>query len=211
MDKYAITHKTYNTTAQQFQDKFMNLSLYHNSYDALCSLLPTHANILDVGCGPGNITRYFLQKLPSAQILGIDVSPRMIELAKHNNPTAQFTCMDCREIHAIQTTFDALLFGFCFPYLSQEDILEIVADSASLLCSKGYIYISTMEDDYSKSGYETTSFSGEHMVYVHYHTAEFLTNALHKHGFSIVSLTRQDYPEQNGSISTDLIIIAQKL
>lgn len=67
-----------------------------------------------------------------------------------------------------------------------------------------------MEDDYTRSGYETTSFSGTNRVYVYYHQENFITGCLEESGFKIVDLQKKRYPEQDGSFLTDMIFIAQK-
>lgn len=41
-------------------------------------------NILDVGCGDGKITAEIAAKIPNGTIVGIDISPSMIDFAKHN-------------------------------------------------------------------------------------------------------------------------------
>ena len=90
MDNYQETFETWNKLASLYQDKFMDLELYNESYDAFCnSIAKENANILEIGCGPGNITKYLLLKRPNYQIYGIDVAPNMIELARQNNPTAK--------------------------------------------------------------------------------------------------------------------------
>lgn len=55
------------------------------------------AAIVEVACGPGNITKYLLNKRPGFKIGGIDLAPNMVELAKVNNPTASFQVMDSRK------------------------------------------------------------------------------------------------------------------
>jgi ubiquinone/menaquinone biosynthesis C-methylase UbiE len=63
MDKYERTIKTWDKLAEKYQDVFMDLSLYDDSYDAFCALLQKKdATILELGCGPGNITKYLLIK-----------------------------------------------------------------------------------------------------------------------------------------------------
>lgn len=211
MDKYTITKETYNKSAKQFQDKFMDLDLYNDSYDKFCSLIDKqNADIFEIACGPGNITKYLLTKRPDLKILGIDLSPNMIELAKINNPAADFIVMDCRTISTIKNKYDAIMCGFCLPYLSKDESAKLICDASELLVPKGVIYISTMEGDYNKSGFETTSFAGQDKVFIHYHQADYLTNALSDCGFRLVDLLRQDYPEQDGTITTDIIILAQK-
>jgi trans-aconitate methyltransferase len=51
-------------------------------YDHFLSILPKKASsILEFGCGPGNITKYLLQKTPEHEIRGFDISKKMIQLA----------------------------------------------------------------------------------------------------------------------------------
>ena len=93
MDSYQITFQTWNKVATLYQDKFMNVDLYNDTYDRFCELVekPNPA-IFEIGCGPGNITKYLLAKRPDFQIDAIDVAPNMIELAKANNPTFTLVC-----------------------------------------------------------------------------------------------------------------------
>lgn len=45
----------------------------------------------------------------------------MIELAKKNNPTAYFDVMDSRHIGELTDSYDAIICGFCLPYLSDQE------------------------------------------------------------------------------------------
>ncbi len=212
MDKYAITLDTYNKSARQYQDKFMNLDLYNDGYDGFCFLLEKdNASVLDIACGPGNITRYVLSEHPHYHMMGIDLAPCMIELAAMNNPSASFAVMDCRNISSIDQTFDGIFCGFGMPYLNEEACDRLIGDMYGLLNPRGVIYFSAMEGDPSRSGYETTSFSEENKVFIHYHRAAFLLESLEKHHFTLIDLHRQQYPEANGSFSTDMIFLARKV
>ena len=83
VDTYKETFDTWNKVAKLYQEKFMDLDLYDDTYDTFCAELPIeNATILEIGCGPGNITKYLLNKRPDFRIEGIDISPNMIELAK---------------------------------------------------------------------------------------------------------------------------------
>ncbi len=206
MDPYKTTFETWNKIASIYQDKFMDLDLYNDTYDAFCKLIENRgAKILEIGCGPGNITKYLLAKRPDFKIEGLDVAPNMISLAKENNPTADFKVMDCREIDKITYKYDAIICGFCMPYLSKEDCAKLIKDSCSLLNKGGVLYLSTIEGDYSKSGYEAGSSGDKSFVY--YHSADDLQKELKQNNFETIHLMRKDYPEQN---STHLILIAKK-
>ena len=144
------------------------------------------------------------------KITGIDLSPNMIERAKINNPTGEFIVKDALKVEELVENFHGIVVGFCFPYLSKEDCGRLIQQSSKKLESNGLIYISTMEDDYKKSGYETTSFSDGKEVFVYYHQEENIRNELENNGFKVLKLERKDYPEPDGTFLTDMIFIAKK-
>ena len=208
MDKNQTAVNIFNKNANLYQDKFMDVNLYGPSFDLFCSTLKKDAEILELACGPGNITKYLLNKRPDFKILGTDLAPNMVALAKINNPGAEFRVMDCREIGKFEKKYDAVMCGFCLPYLSKEEALKLIADASQLLKTGGVIYISTMEDDYAKSAFKKGS-TGEE-IFMHYHQADYLTQALKENKFMVIDLKRQDYPEKDGTKTTDLILIAEK-
>jgi hypothetical protein len=67
-----------------------------------------------------------------------------------------------------------------------------------------------MEDDYSKSGFKGPSTGGPDKMYIFYHQADYLTDTLKENGFKIIDLQRKDYTEPNGTLTTDLFILAKK-
>lgn len=209
MDTYKETFDTWNKVAKLYQDKFMNLDLYDNTYDAFCEQVNMeNSTILEIGCGPGNITKYLLNKRPDFRIEGIDISPNMIELAKANNPTADFKVMDCREIDKLQSKFDGIICGFCFPYLSEFDSSKLVKDCGNLLNDKGVLYISFVEGDYIKSGFQTVS--SEDRTYFYFHTLDSLTKELTNNNFETIKLLNKNYKKSIATEELHTIIIARK-
>ena len=210
MENYNKTIKTYNEVALNYENKFMEMDLYNDTYDFFCSLLNANSEVLDIGCGPGNITKYFLKIRKDLKITGIDLAPNMIERAKLNVPNAHFIVKDALKIDELTNTFDGVVIGFCMPYLNREDCSKLIRSSSEKLNRNGIIYISTMEDDCGKSGYETTSFSDGKEVYVYYHQEDHIKTELINNGFEILKIDRKDYPEPDGTFLTDMIFIARK-
>lgn len=208
MDKYEITVATFDKLAGKYQEKYMDSDLYVDTYDAFCNLIKNkNAEVLDVACGPGNITRYVLSRHPNFKIHGFDLSPKMVELARNNNPIATFEVMDSRHINKTGKRYDAVICGFCFPYLSKEDIERFIQNLRGLLKENGLVYLSTMEDNESRSGFETSNAGDQ--VYIHYHQFEFISHNLEKNGFKVIEIIRKDFPVDKGMPTTDLIVFAQ--
>lgn len=207
MEKDASVFQVFNTHAAAYADKYMDVSLYADSLDCFCNLLPEKENtLLEVGCGPGNITRYLCDKRPDSKITAWDISPAMLEIARQNNPKVHFERMDARKIACLKHPVDAVLAGFCFPYLSREEAIRFIGDAAGVLREKGVFYMSTMEDVYARSGWEVTR-KGERL-YIHYHESAYLEAALKKNGFGEVQTLRKNYTNDRGEAVTDLILIA---
>lgn len=210
MDPYKITIDTFNRLASAYQDKFMDMDLHHDGFDVFCELTTKpQAQIFEIACGPGNITKYILSKRPDLVIEGIDLAPNMVQLAIENNPTATFKVMDGREISSINKKYDGIICGFCMPYLSKEECIKMIGDCAQLLNPGGLFYFSTIEGDHAKSGYETGS-NGVDKAYVHYHQEDYLQEALLKNHFELVELKRKNYPKPDGSHLVDMVFIVRK-
>lgn len=208
-DKNQQAVAIFNKLAKEYQNKFMDVSLYGDTFDLFCNAIKKkNAEVLELACGPGNITRYLLEKRPDLKILGTDLSSNMIGLAAVNNPTAEFKLMDCRDIGRLDKEYDALMCGFCLPYLSKEESLTLVSDASKIIKPGGVLYISTMEDEYSKSGFKKGSAGDE--IFMHYHESGYLTKALEENRFEILKTERKESPGPGGTITTDLILIAQK-
>lgn len=72
---------------------------YQDLLGQLGEINPTH--VIDLGCGPGNMTKLLAEKWPEAQIHGLDSSPEMISRAQQtvNLPNLSFAQVDAREWH----------------------------------------------------------------------------------------------------------------
>jgi len=205
MNNFDISVNRFNEFAEEYANRFSTIENYHHAIDRFIELIDSEKpSILELGCGPGNITRYLKEKLPESQIIAIDLAPKMIEIARQSLTDVDFRVLDVRDINQINQKFDAVMCSFCLPFLSHPDTQQLIANCANLLSEKGVMYISTMEGDASKAGFETTSFSGNSEIYFNYYTRSELEGYISKY-FSSQQLICQDYFEPNGSITTDMI------
>lgn len=211
MDKTKAAITIFNRYAEKYAAKYMDISAYHPALDHFCSLLTKEtARLLDIACGPGNITKYILDHLPESDVLGIDLAPKMLDLARIYNPRANFQLLDGRDIDQLQGPYDGIICGFCLPYLTKEESIALIQSAAALLTTNGVLYLSTMEGDYHSSGWEGPSSGGEDRVFMHYHQEDYLTAALLANGFAILRVDHVPIPEAAGVAKTDLVMVAQK-
>lgn len=209
MDKYEETFKTWNKIAQAYQDSFLDLDLYNDTYEIFLKyLLPNEAEVLDPGCGPGNIERFLLNKRPDLRITGIDISPNMIALARKNNPAANYQLLDIRDLTKLNKKFFAIISGFALPYLSREDCIKLFKNCNGLLLEKGIFYFSFLRGDYRNSGYYTGR-TGDR-VFLYYHDVPFFEKILKKEGFELLHVFHKEYKPEQRPPEIHSIIIARK-
>src|SRR6266403_3432131 len=127
MDHCAISASVFHRFADLYRDKFMDLTVYDDSYREFYELLPQgRARVLDAACGPGNVSRYLMAQRPYLDLLGIDLAPRMVELAREAVPLAHFAVHDCRHLADLQLRFDGIICAFGLPYLSREEATAFI-------------------------------------------------------------------------------------
>jgi predicted TPR repeat methyltransferase len=102
-------------------------TLYANYLDTLDDL--EFNSLLDVGCGRGAFLLQIKQKYPSVQSMGIDLSPRMVEVTKAKGLKAYHIdlCTVSRSFDIITAVFDMV------NYLNDEQLEEF------LLCIENHL------------------------------------------------------------------------
>ena len=210
MDHYQTTFETWDKLAELYFEKFSAIRIYDATYNSFCSLISKpNPEILEIGCGPGNVTRYLMDHRPDLKITGLDVAANMIAYARKMVPEAEFAVMDIRNLHEIKKNFDAILNGFCLPYQSKEDLDKFLEDCYAVLNTEGIIYLSCIEGEYSKSGMETGS-KPEYRMQVFYYSQQYLQQVLTKYGFSILSMHLIPYPSEAEKQQVHIVLIGKK-
>lgn len=205
---YKQTQKVWNEIARRYEEKFMDFELYNRSYEDFCELISApKPSVLEIGCGPGNITKHLHRLLPKAEILATDASQNMIELCQKNLPSVAVQKLDCRNLNSIQHNFDAIVCGFTIPYLSKKDLELFIEQCQTHLNNKGLMYLSFVERNYSDSGYIGNT--AEDQMYFHYYQKSEVESILTKNSLSVVSNHEFEYTESDGRSETHIALIAR--
>lgn len=207
--RYATTVNTFNSVADQYLAYFKDFKLYQPSYDWLLdSINSCHKKVLEIACGPGQVSHYLLQRNPELEISGIDLAPKMIELARKLNPSANYQVMDCRQITQLAAEFDVIMCGFCLAYLSFDDSIQLIKDMSSMLASSGILYLSTTSSN-EPDGYQSSN-SAYGRIYVHYHNINDIKGALETSGLQVFNHEKIIH-QHNDKETVDEFIMARKI
>jgi ubiquinone/menaquinone biosynthesis C-methylase UbiE len=76
----------------------------------ISSFFPKGCSVLDVGCGTGRTTTPLLKM--GYRVVGVDITPRFVQIAKRLNPVADFRVGDATKLEFPDESFDCALFSF---------------------------------------------------------------------------------------------------
>ena len=210
MNPSEITVQTYNACAEQYKKEISPLKLYDKSYDYFASCLPGKSKILELGCGPGNASKYIKNICPDIIITGIDLAPAMVELAVQELPEDDFFVDDIRNIGNYSDRYDAVIAAFCIPYLNKKELVEMIKNCQKIIKPDGFFYLSVVGGDYSQSGPVTESFTDGKEVYIFFYPYDHIRALLKAHGFAVNKKFDTPFPLSDGSFSSDYVFICQK-
>lgn len=136
MDKSRQASLIYDKIAKPYSEKFSNPSDY---IDEFLSLIPKNGKILDVGCGPGIDANYMVSK--GFKVTGIDLSEKMLKLAKQKFPNINFKLSDIRKLDFLENSFDGIFASFSLIHIPKKDIPLTLKNLYKILKEGGVIYI----------------------------------------------------------------------
>lgn len=104
--------------------------------------------LLDAGCGTGEHT--ILAALHGARALGIDVSPRAIEVARRkaaeHGADASFEVLDARHLDTLGETFDIIIDSGLFHVFDDPARIDYVAAVHAALRPGGHLHLMCFSD-----------------------------------------------------------------
>ena len=104
----------------------------------------TGKSVLDLGCGAGGHDKKLIEK-GASHVLGIDISTKMIDLAKKNNSDERITyqIMSMNDIDKIDQKFDLVVSSLAIHYIEDYDTLckkvyNLLNDGGEFIFSHGH-------------------------------------------------------------------------
>lgn len=128
--------KIYNKSAERYGQKFSKPVECLNYF---LKLLPSNAKILDVGCGVGVNADHASSM--GFNVVGIDSSVKMLELATKRNFRVDYRLCDMRNFKSNQK-FDGIIASYSLIHIPKNDIILVFKNLCSMLNVGGILYIS---------------------------------------------------------------------
>ena len=137
LDIISLNRKAWNIVAKKYNSsKYDSLNPL---VDFFCDELPENGSILDLGSGTGfPFAKLFLEK--GFNYLGIDLSSRMVEIARKNVPSANFKEMSMTDLN-FDKEFDGVFSSYSMLLLNPELLKDVAKRIVKSLKEKGLLYI----------------------------------------------------------------------
>jgi SAM-dependent methyltransferase len=109
--------------------------------DAVAGLGP----VLDVGCGPGTVTAYLVDRGVDAS--GVDLSPRMIEHARRLYPRCRFSVASSTDLDLADSSLGGVLGWWSLFNLPRDVLPQVLSSFARALVPGGQLIVATHVGD----------------------------------------------------------------
>ena len=108
--------------------------------------MPQARQILEVGCGEGAVTEQLVSLYPRAQIMAIDVTPRVGRLFRGNKDKVRFAEMTVQEVAAAKPgQFDLVILSDVLHHVPIALREELLVSVRSTLVSEGRLFFKDWE------------------------------------------------------------------
>lgn len=200
------TIEWYNKNANKYSQSIKNLP--SSGLEAFVNKLPIGSTVLDAGCASGRDSRRLADK--NLKVIGLDISPELIEIAKAGNPDIDFV-----EGNFLALPFENGIFNGIWAHASLLHLEEISEVKKTLtefnrVLKKGgvlHVYVKAQLTD-KKTDIVTDKLSG-HDRFFQYFTKQELEKYLTETGFLALSIEEQSDPAGRLDV-TWLLCLAQK-
>ena len=130
---------TYDRIAEDWARDHEGDTWWREGTAKFASLLPQGARVLDAGCGSGQKAKFFHDR--GAQVLGIDFSEKLLEIARATAPACDFRLLDLRDIRTLSEDFDGVFAQASLLHIPKAEAFSVTEGMVSRLVPRGLLYI----------------------------------------------------------------------
>lgn len=134
---------TYDRIANDYAEDHKHDTWSLAMVERFVQLLSKRARVLDVGCGPGWEARRFARA--GFRVTGIDISPKLIALAKRRVPRGRFIVGDMRSLPFGVGAFDGMCAKASLLHLQRREVSGVLKSFHRVLTRGGLLLIAVKE------------------------------------------------------------------
>jgi SAM-dependent methyltransferase len=179
--------EVYDALAEVYADHYESGNPDRPFLNDFLSHLRRGSRLLDVGCGTGSSTKYFFDH--GMRVEGIDLSGRMIEMAKRSYPQIRFTRKDIRDSSYQASHLDAIWAGYSLFHMVREDFEAVLTKIRKALVPDG-IFGLIMQEGKGEVRFPEPLCPGKSLLVCLYSIKE-LTAILGAKGFNVIAQKRR--------------------
>ena len=194
------TIKTYDEIAHHYKQKTKHLELI-TEIKKFKKFLPKSAKVLDAGCGWGRDSKILSKNF---KVIGIDLSERLLDLAKAYAPKAKFQIGNISRTFFPSESFHGIWSNDTLIHLERKDILKTLREFHRLLRKNGILYLSVKEGE--GEGWQEEEMSNYKPRFYTWFKEDEIINYLKKTGFRIIE-TEVFYEKKKLGLKRNLGII----
>jgi 2-polyprenyl-3-methyl-5-hydroxy-6-metoxy-1,4-benzoquinol methylase len=140
--------------------RFRDNGKFNQQLKEFSELLPPSGQVLDAGCGVGKPTSEFLAK-NGFGVTGVDISKKMVDLAKENVPSARFFQKNILSLDFPVDSFDGIICVYTLWHIPRMNHSTIIQNFHRMLKDGGILVLNT--GIYESEG--VSEFFGEPMLW----------------------------------------------
>ncbi|MEU6058851.1 class I SAM-dependent methyltransferase [Streptomyces sp. NPDC047097] len=145
-DRSSRAAAVFDALGASYEEAFARSEPHRRSLEWLLGRLEPGSRVLDVGSGTGRPTAAVLTAA-GHRVLGVDVSPVMVALARERVPGAEFRCADVRELPLDEASFDAVCVYFPLLMMGRAEQAEVLRRLVRAVRPGGAVAVATVAAD----------------------------------------------------------------
>ncbi len=201
MEEYVQVRSSYDAVADEYAAHLYH-ELEHKPFDRewlarFAACVGNPGPICDLGCGPGHVARYLHEH--GANVLGMDLSPRMIELARELNAGIEFRVGNMLALDVAAGSWGGIVAFYSIVHIVPQRIDTVLRECWRVLRPGGEVLLSFHIGDEVRHFEE---FFDQHVAldFIFFQRA-WIEQRLIAAGFEIVESTERD-PYQGFEVET---------
>lgn len=134
---------SYDTVADEYAAR-IDGELEHKPFDrqlldSFAAQAKDQGLVADLGCGPGMVTQYLHDR--GVQVMGYDLSPRMIQRATELHKGLEFKCEDFTRLEVLDNQWAGIVAMYSLIHLPREEVQSVLRDFFRVLAPGGLLLL----------------------------------------------------------------------